>query len=105
MSGRLALARRVLFATAMSHRVWAVLSTCMLVGCSTGATTAVDLGVADTGADDGDMNASMEALRDQGAAVGDLAGPGVQLVEDFCNADLGAAYTRCYVTQQPIDGY
>ena len=27
------------------------------------------------------------------------------LVEDFCVADLGMPYTRCYVDHQPIDGY
>jgi len=79
----------------------------VLAGCS-GGISPVDLGVSDLGLHDGfvarDMNVS-EDLGDGSAFVpNDLSGPGVQLVEDFCNADLGA-YTRCYVTQQPIDGY
>jgi hypothetical protein len=87
----------------------------MLTACSAGGAHpntdlgAADLGVGELEAHDGDMaglpgEADMRA-GDGSVAQNDLSGPGTLLVEDFCVADLGISYTRCYVTQQPIDGY
>jgi hypothetical protein len=88
----------------MPQRSWVVLSTCFWAACSAGSTAPphADLGEVDlAGAD-----LLPQDLSANGASSdADLSQPGILLVEDFCTADLGMPYTRCYVTQQPIDGY